>query len=137
MLFRSGKFVIVCSTTQVADFTRQVVGDRCEVISVLSAGEDPHTYKPRTRDANNVARADLCIRNGWNLEGHQWMKTLADSVGKPIVTCVDGVEPLVIDEEGVPVKDPHAWFDPSNAVKYVERITEGDSDDLPRPTSIA
>ncbi len=118
------RLVIVCSTTQVADFTRQVVGDRCEVISVLSAGEDPHTYKPRTQDSNNVARCDLCIENGWNLEGHQWMKTLASEIGKPIVTCVNGIEPLQVEQHDETVDDPHAWFSPANAAKYVDNITE-------------
>ena len=37
------KLVLVCSTTQIADFTRQIVGDRCVVKSILAPGADPHT----------------------------------------------------------------------------------------------
>ena len=33
------RLTIVCSTTQVADFARQVVGDYCEVKCILAPGE--------------------------------------------------------------------------------------------------
>ena len=117
------KKLIVCSTTQCADFARQVVGDRWEVHSVLGPGQDPHSYEPRVADTNAVARADLCIRNGWNLEGHEWMKTLADNAGKPLVTCITEVEPLMTEEDN-PVQDPHAWFNTANAWKYVKQIRD-------------
>jgi len=117
------KKLIVCSTTQCADFARQVVGDRWEVHSVLGPGQDPHSYEPRVADTNAVARADLCIRNGWNLEGHEWMKTLADNAGKPLVTCITEVEPLMTEDDD-PVQDPHAWFNTANAWKYVKQIRD-------------
>lgn len=114
--------VIVCSTTQIADFTRQIVGDRCEVICVLAPGEDPHTYEVGNDDLLAVKRANLCIENGWNLEGHSWMAKLAETAGKPIVTCVDRVKPLIIDEDKQSINDPHAWFDTNNAAIYVINI---------------
>ena len=91
------KKIVVCSTTQVADFARQIVGDRWEVICVLAPGEDPHTYETGPDDTGNVARADLCLDNGWNLEGHDWMRKMAESEGKPIKSCIEGVQPLKLD----------------------------------------
>ena len=120
--------VIVCSTTQVADFTRNVVGDRCEVVSVLAAGQDPHTYDPGNDDNVAVGRADLCLANGWNLEGNSWMNTLAESAGKPIVSCIDGVTPRSLEFHGESVKDPHAWFNPRNAWIYVKNIRDAVSE---------
>jgi len=121
------KLVAICSTTQTADFTRQIVGDRWEVICVLAPGEDPHTYELGPDDSVAVKRADLCIQNGWNLEGHGWMQKLAKDAGKPLVNCVENVKPLEIKEdteEGEPktVNDPHAWFDTKNAIIYVTNI---------------
>ena len=116
--------VIVCSTTQVADFARQVVGDRWEVRCVLGAGEDPHTYRPGNDDALDVAAADLCIENGWHLEGNEWMKTLAETAGKPIVTCIQGVASIEYEYEGQMVRDPHAWFNPRNAWIYTKTIRD-------------
>lgn len=118
------KKVIVCSTTQVADFARNIVGDRWEVICVLGPAEDPHTYEVGADDGVAVSRADLCAENGWNLEGHDWMNKLAKSAGKPIITCVNGVEPLKTAGDGEHVYDPHAWFNPKNAIIYVNNICD-------------
>jgi manganese/iron transport system substrate-binding protein len=119
----SKKLVVVCSTTQVADFTRQIVGDRWEVVCVLGPAEDPHTYQETTEDSQSVKRADLCIENGWHLEGNNWMSNLANTAGKPIATCVEGIEPLKnIEADGESVEDPHAWFNTKNAMVYVTNI---------------
>ena len=69
--------VIVCSTTQIADFARQVVGDRCVVKCILAAGQDPHLHQITQRDKQLVAEADLLLENGWHLEGKDWMRTMA------------------------------------------------------------
>ncbi len=121
--------VIVCSSTQVADFARQIVGDRWEVICVLGPAEDPHSYTPTPQDTADVARADLCLENGWHLEGNEWMKTLAEENGKPIVSCIEGVEPIDLEaedgaDEGETINDPHAWFDPPNAWIYTKNIRD-------------
>ena len=115
---------LVCSTTQIADFARQVVGDRWEVDCILSAAQDPHTHEVTSNDIALIKRADLCLQNGWNLEGHDWMGAQARNQGKPIVTCVTGVKPLMIqeDENAQAVQDPHAWFDIENAIIYVTNI---------------
>ena len=123
------KFSVVCSTTQIADFTRQVVGDRWNVVCVLAPGEDPHTYETGNDDLVAVSRADLCLENGWHLEGNEWMQGLASSANKPVVTCVNGVKPLMLEEknesgQAETVKDPHAWFDHNNAATYVKNIRD-------------
>lgn len=115
--------LLVCSTTQVADFARQIVGDRWEVKSILAPGQDPHLYEIEPGDAALVAKADLCLENGWHLEGGDWMRTLAKGARKQVVSCVDGLQPLQLQEGGEQVKDPHAWFTPKNASHYVRNIT--------------
>ena len=116
------KKVIVCSTTQIADFTRQIVGDRCVVKCILAPGADPHTYMPTPGDAEIAATADLCLENGLHLEGKNWMATLAKDRGKPIGTCTEGLAPLELEAGGQKIHDPHAWFSPANAAKYVNNI---------------
>ncbi len=120
------KFVAFCSTTQIADFTRQIVGDRWEVQCVLAPGQDPHLYEPTTNDTAAARKADLCLQNGLHLEGGNWMETLARTADKKLVACTDRVEPLIITEgeEQLKVQDPHAWFTPHNAVIYVQNITK-------------
>ena len=118
------KKIIVCSTTQIADFARNVVGDLWEVQCVLGPGEDPHNYRTTTKDSAAVSGSDLCLENGWDLEGHGWMTTLAKNAGKPIKTCIEGVDPINTDEEGSSVKDPHAWMNANNAWIYVKNIRD-------------
>ncbi len=118
------KPVLVCSTTQVADFARQVVGDRCLVQCILAPGADPHTYLPTPGDDKMVREADLCLQNGLHLEGNNWMGKLAADAGKPLVVCSEGVPPIEMAYEGKQVLDPHAWFSPKNAAIYVNNIVK-------------
>jgi manganese/iron transport system substrate-binding protein len=118
------KPVILCSTTQIADFTRQIAGGRCEVLCILPPGTDPHGYQPTPRDAQLALRADLCLENGLYLEGKNWMANLARDAGKPVVTCTEGIVPLKIEQEGEAINDPHSWFTPRNAARYVNNITK-------------
>lgn len=126
-LFAAGREVkkplLVCSTTQVADFARQVVGDQCEVACLLGAGVNPHSYTPTPRDASLALRADLCLQNGLHLEGKNWMATLAQDAGKPLVTCTRGIASLELEYDGSIINDPHAWFSPKNAALYVNNLT--------------
>ena len=115
---------MVASTTQIADFAKNITGDRWEVISILAPGADPHTYTPTPRDAERVAQADLILQNGLMLEGKNWMATLAKASGKPLVTCTDGITPLEISEDGDTMADPHAWFSPKNAAVYMRNILQ-------------
>lgn len=119
------KKVVVASTTQIADFARQLVGDRMVVKSVLAPGADPHTYQPTPDDVQMVLGASLCLENGMHLEGKNWMATLAKDAGKPIVTTTVGIKPLSITEYGETVADPHAWFSPKNVAVYVNNIVKG------------
>jgi manganese/iron transport system substrate-binding protein len=121
----SSRPLLVCSTTQVADFARQIVGDRWQVQSILAPGQDPHLYEIKPGDANLVARATLCAENGWHLEGKDWMATLAKGASKPLVTCVVGLKPLQLATGEEPVKDPHSWFTPANATVYVRNLLQG------------
>lgn len=116
------KPVIVASTTQIADFARQIGGDRIVVKSIMAPGADPHTYQPTPKDVDMVLGADLCLENGLHLEGKSWMATLAKDAGKPLVTTTDGIQPLTIDEGGESIPDPHAWFSPRNVAVYINNI---------------
>jgi manganese/iron transport system substrate-binding protein len=50
------------------------------------------------------------------------MATLARDAGKSLVTCAEGIRPLVLDKDGERIDDPHAWFTPVNAAVYVRNI---------------
>jgi len=118
------KQTVVVSTTQIFDMTKNVAGDDLNVISILAPGQDPHTYQPVPKDIEIVRTSDLVIENGLHLEGKNWMKTLAEDADKPLVTATTGLIPLIMEKEGTPINDPHAWFTPKNAAVYVNNITK-------------
>jgi manganese/iron transport system substrate-binding protein len=125
---------IVCSTTQIADFCRQVVGDRWEVQCVLAPGADPHMFTVTPEAIERVRSADICFDNGLHLEGGDWMRTLADQESKPIVSCTTGIKPLTVesaDGDSQAVPDPHAWFSVANAAQYVRNINSTMSEQDP------
>jgi len=122
------KIKVVASTTQIADFARQIMGDRAEVRSVLAPGADPHTYQPTPDDVQIVLQADICFENGLHLEGKNWMRTLARDAKKPLVTATTGIEPLRIGAGDQTIMDPHTWFSPRNVAVYVNNITKAISD---------
>jgi manganese/iron transport system substrate-binding protein len=119
------KPVVVASTTQIADFARQIGGDRVVVRSILAPGADPHTYNVTPNDVQIVLGADLCIENGLHLEGKNWMRTLAKDANKTLITATNGIQPLTIDQGGESIPDPHSWFSPRNAAVYVNNIIKG------------
>ena len=51
-----------------------------------------------------------------------WERLRRDA-NKPIVLCTDGIEPLRLEVGGEVIPDPHAWFSPKNAARYVNNIT--------------
>lgn len=121
----TGKLMVVASTTQIADFARQITGDRIDVRSILAPGADPHTYQPTPDDVQLVLDSALCLENGLHLEGKNWMSTLARDAQKPIVTATDGITPLEIADGGESIADPHAWFSPKNVAVYINNIVRG------------
>ena len=116
--------IAVTSTTQIADFARQIGGDQVIVKSILAPGADPHTYNVTPNDVQIVLGADLCIENGLHLEGKNWMATLAKDAQKPLITATQGIQLLSVEEEGEAIADPHAWFSPRNAAVYVNNIVK-------------
>ncbi len=114
--------IVVCSTTQVADFARQIAGDDWDVRCILASGEDPHVYQLKPQATKLVRQATVCFDNGLHLEGNDWMRVVCTTLNKPIVSCTQGIAPLALDQNGTSVNDPHAWFAPDNAARYVRNI---------------
>jgi ABC-type Zn uptake system ZnuABC Zn-binding protein ZnuA len=116
-----GGLRVVATTTQVADFTRNVGGDRVQVTSLLKPGVDAHDYEPSPADIDAIARADLVVQNGVGLE--EWLgDTIASSgYGGPVVDASRGVRLRQVDGEA----DPHIWQDPRNARLMAANIERG------------
>ena len=110
---------VVASFSILADFVRNVGGDRVNLTTLVGANADVHVYAPSPGDAKRVADAKLVIVNGLGLEG--WIARLVQSSGNKalVVFASDGIVPLKLGPEA----DPHAWQSIPNAKVYVTNIS--------------
>jgi zinc/manganese transport system substrate-binding protein len=109
---------VVASFSIVADFVKNVGGDRVDVTTLVGPNSDSHVYSPSPADAKKIADAKLVIVNGLGMEG--WLPRLVKSAGKKaaIVTATEGITPLKNGSHA----DPHAWQSVANAKIYVANI---------------
>lgn len=70
--------VIVATTSIVADWVQQVVGDEETVVSLVGRDGDSHTYEPTPQDVKTLASARLIVAIGAGLE-HDWLQPLVES----------------------------------------------------------
>ncbi|MES2821274.1 MAG: metal ABC transporter substrate-binding protein [Pseudomonadota bacterium] len=118
------KLKVITSFSILADITHQIGGDRIELYNLVGADADAHVYHPSTADAKAVLNADLIIANGLGFE--PWLDRLIAS-SEAAGTRIDastGVLPLMLDEDGHQVADPHAWQNLANAEIYVRNIAK-------------
>jgi zinc/manganese transport system substrate-binding protein len=111
---------VVASFSILADFVKNVGGDRVNVTSLVGPNGDVHVYAPSPQDAKTIADARLVVINGLGLEG--WLPRLLQSSGSKatVVTASTGVSPLKLGSEA----DPHAWQSVVNAKIYVTNIRD-------------
>jgi ABC-type Zn uptake system ZnuABC Zn-binding protein ZnuA len=112
--------VVVATTTQVGDRTREGAGTRAGVRQILSANSDPHAYEPRPSDVRAVTGAQVVVRSGADLD--DWLGGVLDNAGSDAraLDLIDSVRTRR-GEGGV---DPHWWQDPRNAEIAVGRIRD-------------
>ncbi len=86
-----GPPTVVATTTQIADFVRQVGGDRVQVASIMRPGVDAHDFEPTPADLERLRTAALVLRNGIGLE--PWLDDAVEASGSKarIVTATNGV----------------------------------------------
>ena len=116
------KLQVVTSFSILADLTREVGGEHIELTNLVDADADAHVYEPSADDAKALLRADLIVANGLGFE--PWLERLlasSEPKGKRIDASA-GVVPLMLNEDGEAVPDPHAWQSLTNAEIYVRNI---------------
>jgi ABC-type Zn uptake system ZnuABC Zn-binding protein ZnuA len=80
---------------------------------LLPVSADPHDYEPRPSDARAIAKADLVVRSGGDIDS--WLEDLTDAGGeRPALDLLDAVH-----RRG---DDPHWWQDPRNVERAAEAV---------------
>lgn len=91
---------VVASFSIIADFAKNVGGDRIELITLVGPDGDAHVYEPKPADAVAVAAADVVLVNGLQFEGFLQRLVEASGTNAPIVELTKGGEVLRAAEEG-------------------------------------
>lgn len=143
---------VAASFYPLAEFARQVGGDRVEVLNVTPTGVDPHEHEPAPQEIARVLEAQLWIFNGSGFD--PWAERLVPDLERRGARIIDmsrhveriRSEPLRADK-GAHARahshphqhgqdsqwDPHYWLDPVLAQRQVEiiatRLAEINPDD--------
>jgi zinc/manganese transport system substrate-binding protein/manganese/iron transport system substrate-binding protein len=90
---------VVATTTQVADFTRQVAGDAASVTQLIQPNQSAHSYDPSAADLAALGSADVLVINGAGLE--EWLDDAISASGfsGTTIDASSGIE-LSDDEAG-------------------------------------
>lgn len=129
---------VVASFTVIADFAKNVGGDRIHVTTIVGPDGDAHVYEPSPADAVAMAKADIVLVNGLHFEGFLQRLVDASATKASIITLTKGVTPIDFKPEfadadaaeragtggGKTVTDPHAFQSIANAKIYVKNIAE-------------
>jgi zinc transport system substrate-binding protein len=145
----SGKVQVVATIFPLADFARQVGGDRVNVSQLIPQGVEPHDWEPSPRDLTKLYQAQLVIYNGAGME--PWVDKVLPSLrqrGVKLVQASSGLDLLTFGREqqlGLTdfvgkkdlsssnpgsgatsaVIDPHVWLDPQQAARIGSGIANG------------
>ncbi len=111
---------VSATNTIVADFVKNVGGNRVSVNTIVPAGGDTHTFQPTTGAMRGLSGSKVLFANGAGLE--PWLPKLTAGVKVPVTELTAGIKlrPAPDGEEGG--NDPHAWWDVNNAAQYVKNI---------------
>lgn len=112
-----GRLLLVATTTQVADFSRVVGGERVEVRGLLGPNVDAHDFEPSPADLEAIAQAQVVVISGAVLE--RWFDDVLRAA-QPKGRVVDASAGVRLRGE-----DPHIWTDPRNAKLMATHIAEG------------
>lgn len=121
---------VVCSFSILKDLCTQLCQgiDAINVHAIVPNSVDPHLYQPRPSDSKVLAKADLVITNGLNLEG--WISNLIDGSGYKgvIIIASTNIQARYLGK----LPDPHIWHSPALIVLMIDNITNGLKTAFPR-----
>lgn len=136
---------VVTTFLPITQFTKAVAGDRAEVTQLLPISVGPHDYQAKPEDAQRLAKADVLVQNG--LEMEEFLENLVKNAGNANLKVIDSSQGVrTITKESIKGKahdhdqganekakaghdhgkyNPHIWLDPKRAIRQVENIRDG------------
>lgn len=130
---------IVASTPELADIAKQVGGNKVHVYSIAKPNQDYHMIEPRPSDVSKIARADMIVRIGLDLD--MWFDALSNAASNSkvrrgaagYVDASEGIKKLEVPKGQISgasgdihvYGNPHYFYDPENAKIIARNILDG------------
>jgi zinc transport system substrate-binding protein len=118
------KIKVIASIAPLADFVKQVGGERVDVKLLLPPGASPHVYEPTPKTMKDVTDARVFVKIGAGLEF--WAEKIIKASGNKRLIIVDSSTGVSLIREAhshsLLSADPHIWLDPVIAVGIVTKI---------------
>ena len=128
----NNRLKVVTSIFPLAEFAREICGDRAQVKLMLPPGAEVHTWQPRPSDIVDLSQADLLIYIGPDME--PWMHDILNSVKNSDLVVLEVSENLDLhrenghqhgehqhDHKGF---DPHIWLDFELVLHMIDRMVD-------------
>ena len=130
----SDKLQVAASFYPIAEFARNVGGDKAEVFVLVPDGAEAHDWEPSPSDLSRLGKAQVFVYNG---VVEPWAKQALTALSERKILAVQTGLGLyerageTHEEEhhhhdhgcAHGKQDPHVWISPKKAIKQVERIT--------------
>lgn len=107
---------ISVSITPFADLTRQIVGNRANVNTLIPPGINVHSFEPSPQDLKGIFNSDIFFKVGASLDLEvTLLPKIAKDISK-ISDCSNDIELLN--------NNPHYWLSPKNAKIITKNILD-------------
>lgn len=115
---------VITSFSILGDVTRQIGGERVQVLSLIGTDQDAHMYQLVSKDLRDMRTAKLILLNGLGLEPLA-LQRAAQQSRVPMFTVTQNIKPLMLADDGHghhQHTDPHVWNDPVLMQIYARNI---------------
>lgn len=114
----SGKLQVTASFYPMAEFVRNVGGDKVQVTTMVPDGAEAHDWEPSSKDLVNLGRSQVFVYNG---VVEPWAEQSLKALSEKKITAVEAGRDLYLSNGK---QDPHVWVSPKKAIIEVQRITD-------------
>ena len=117
---------VVATSSIICDLTKQIAAKTVRLKCLVPPKTNPYLYQPKPEDRKAVAKAQLILFNGYNLEPNliQLIQTSTNSAPKIPVAEIAVPKPRQLELNGKTVADPHIWHDVNNGIEMVKVIND-------------
>lgn len=96
------------------DFTKEIVGDKLNIVQLVPSGGGPHDFEPTATDIAKITKSKALIYCG---SVDTYIDGICETAEKSGVKILDTCKNIELAQNS----DPHVWLDPQNAlIQYTE-----------------